>query len=117
MKRILRSSPSMLVVACIMTLPALATEELAQREAVKCTVCHVKRGKPQLTDKGKYFEYKRSFAGYDHLVGKFKKCTLCHANEPGNPKMTHTGMELKTRDVTMDDLSGQKPAPKQGDSQ
>jgi hypothetical protein len=101
---------SALTLAGLATLPVLATEQIASKEGVKCTVCHEKRGRPEFSDKGKYYEYKRTLEGYDVIVRKFKKCTLCHVKEPGNSQLTHTGMELKTRDVTMDHLAGRCPA-------
>ena len=46
----------------------LATEKLAQKEDVECTVCHKKAGGKKLTDKGKYYETLRTFNGYDKLT-------------------------------------------------
>lgn len=111
MNRTNRTVFSAVVVFCLTVAPAIATEELGKTEGIKCKVCHDKPGSRLLTDKGKYFEYKRTFEGYDQLLRKFKKCTLCHVQEPGNPKLTHSGLELKHREVTMDHLSAPDPKP------
>jgi cytochrome c2 len=112
MNRSIRLALTAAAIAALAILPALATDELAEKERVRCRACHVKSGSKLLSDKGKYYEHKRSFEGYDQILRKFKKCTVCHVKEPGSAELTHSGMELKNRDVTMDHLSAPDPTHK-----
>lgn len=90
---------------------ALATQDMAQKESLKCAACHDKAGSKLLTSKGKYYEFKGSMDGYAELVKAHKKCTSCHSKEPGSLKLTAKGEELKAKGVTMNDVCSQaKPA-------
>lgn len=40
-----------------------ATAKFSKDTGEKCTVCHVKMGKPELNDKGKCFKEKKSLDG------------------------------------------------------
>jgi cytochrome c2 len=103
---------TMAALGALATVPTLAGDDLAKKERVRCTACHVKSGSKLLSDKGKFYEYKRTFEGYDQILRKFKKCTVCHVNEPGSAELTHAGKELKNHDVTMDHLSAPDPSQK-----
>ena len=81
--------------------PALANQEIAKKEGLKCTACHDKAGSKLLTDKGKYYEYMKTMDGYDSVVKQYKKCTTCHSTEPGSLKLTKKGEELKAKGETM----------------
>lgn len=70
--------------------PALASNEIAEREGLTCTVCHDKPGSRLLTDQGKYYEAMGTLDGY-HQVVAFAQCTGCHVRKPGSHKLTATG--------------------------
>lgn len=69
---------------------ARASNEIAKREGLACTVCHDKPGSKLLTDRGKYWEAMGSLEGYDAVV-TFAACTDCHARKPGSKKLTPAG--------------------------
>ena len=81
---------------------ALATEDLGADLGMKCTSCHDKAGSKLLTSKGKYFELKGSMDGYDEGIKKYRKCTSCHAKEPGSLKLTAKGEKFKAKGKTME---------------
>ena len=105
MSRATRTILSALAIACLAVLPIVATEEIGKQEGVKCKACHDKVGSKLLRHKGKYYEYKRTLEGYDRILRKFKKCTLCHVSTPGSMDLTTTGKQLKNRNVTMEHVS------------
>lgn len=74
---------------------ALATEKLARKEKVECTVCHQKEGSKKLTDKGKYYETLRTFNGYDKLTELFGNCMYCHKHKPGSKRLTKEGKKIR----------------------
>jgi len=82
----------------------LATEKLAGKENVDCTVCHKKAGGKKLTDKGKYYETLRTFNGYDKLTEKFGNCLYCHKHKPGSKRLTKEGKRLAQIVKDMDGL-------------
>lgn len=83
-----------LVAAVALTSPVTAAPELGEAEAVACTSCHDKPGSKLLTDKGKYYEEMRSFAGYDEIISAFQRCTTCHDRKPGSSKLTRIGRKF-----------------------
>jgi hypothetical protein len=98
------------VLALLGTSAILASEDIAKKEGQKCTACHDKAGSKLLTSKGKYYEYKKTLAGYDDVLKQYKKCTTCHAKEPGSTKLTAKGQEMKAKGVTMDHVGAAEPA-------
>ncbi|MCP3981176.1 MAG: hypothetical protein GY716_17900 [bacterium] len=103
---ILLGGVALLVLAASTT---TATEDLAEALEMKCTACHDKAGSKLLTSKGKYFELRRSFDGFDDLMRKYRKCTKCHASFPGSQKLTKRGERLKAAGVTMDHVITDQP--------
>jgi hypothetical protein len=89
---------------------AFATQEIATKEELKCTACHVKKGRAPLNDKGKYYELKRTLVDYDLLIHVYKKCTRCHSREPGDRTLTLDGDMLKSKGVTMEHFGESEPA-------
>jgi formate-dependent nitrite reductase cytochrome c552 subunit len=69
---------------------ARASNAIAQKQGLNCTVCHDKPGSKLLTDRGKYYEALGSLEGYDSVV-TFAACTDCHTRKPGSHKLTRTG--------------------------
>jgi hypothetical protein len=93
MKRITLSTILLFAIALTAALgsgPLLASNEIAKKEGLTCTVCHDKPGSRLLTDQGKYYEALGSLDGYDQLV-TFAECTGCHVRKPGSHKLTATG--------------------------
>lgn len=79
------------VLVSLTGLPAGASNQIAEREGLQCTVCHDKPGSKLLTDRGKYYEEMRTLDGYDEVVAAFSECTACHVSKPGSKKMTDRG--------------------------
>jgi hypothetical protein len=79
------------VLAILPGLPAGASNKIAQLEGLQCTTCHAKPGSRLLTDRGKYYEVRRSLDGYDEVIAAFSECTGCHVSKPGSKKLTETG--------------------------
>lgn len=69
---------------------AQASNEIAKRENLQCTVCHDKPGSKLLTAKGLYYQQIGSLKGYDGVVA-FGDCVTCHDRRPGSKKLTPTG--------------------------
>jgi len=97
------------ITAVLAVTSAFATQEIATKEDLKCKVCHVKKGTKLFTDKGKYYELKRTLVDYDLLIHVYKKCTACHSREPGDKTLTPKGEMLKEKGVTMEHFG--KPVP------
>jgi hypothetical protein len=72
-------------------MPAGASNQIAEREGLQCTVCHAKPGSKRLNDRGKYYEEMRTLDGYDEVIAAFSECTACHAGKPGSKKLTDRG--------------------------
>ena len=70
---------------------AQASNKIAKKEGLECTVCHDKPGSKLLTDRGKYYEEMRTLDGYDDVVVAFSKCTTCHVGKPGSKELTERG--------------------------
>jgi hypothetical protein len=70
---------------------AQASNKIAKKEGLECTVCHDKPGSKLLTDRGKYYEEMRSLDGYGDVVVAFSKCTSCHVKKPGSKRLTERG--------------------------
>jgi len=70
---------------------AQASNQIAKRENLDCTVCHDKPGSKLLTDGGKYYEEMRTLHGYDEVVSAFSQCTSCHVKKPGSKELTERG--------------------------
>ncbi len=70
--------------------PVQASNAIAAKESLTCTVCHDKPGSRLLTNKGKYYETMKSLEGYDQVTA-FAECTNCHVRKPGSQKLTATG--------------------------
>lgn len=70
---------------------ALASNKIAKKESLDCTVCHDKPGSKLLTDRGKYYEEMRTLDGYDDVMVAFSKCTTCHVRKPGSKELTERG--------------------------
>jgi cytochrome c553 len=86
---------AILLLALVLTValgsgPAQASNEIAKKEGLACTVCHDKPGSRLLTDQGKYYETLGSLEGYDQVTA-FAECTGCHVRKPGSHKLTATG--------------------------
>lgn len=73
---------------------AEATNAIAKRENLVCTVCHDKPGSKLLTDQGLYYEVVGSLKGYREVEGAFGQCTYCHDRRPGAEKLTPEGARL-----------------------
>jgi len=97
------------ITGVVVVTSAFATQEIATKEDLKCRVCHVKKGTKLFTDKGKYYELKRTLVDYDLLIHVYKKCTACHSREPGDKTLTPKGEMLKEKGVTMEHFG--KPVP------
>jgi hypothetical protein len=69
---------------------AQASNEIAKRENLQCTVCHDKPGSKLLTNKGLYYQQLGSLQGYEQVVA-FGDCASCHKRRPGSKKLTPTG--------------------------
>ena len=76
--------------AALGSAPVQASNDIAAKEGLACTVCHDKPGSRLLTDKGKYYEALGSLDGYDQ-VAAFSECTGCHVRKPGSHKLTANG--------------------------
>lgn len=74
--------------------PARASEKLAGDTGLRCTSCHDKPGSKLLTDRGKYFEMKRTVDGFDAIQSSFGRCTSCHVRRPGSTKLTKKGLKM-----------------------
>jgi hypothetical protein len=74
---------------------ARASNQIAQKEGLACTVCHDKPGSKLLTDRGKYYEEMHTLNGYDDVVVAFSKCTSCHEKKPGSKLLTERGERYK----------------------
>lgn len=70
---------------------AQASNKIAGKEGLACTVCHDKPGSKLLTDRGKYYEEMRTLDGYDEVVVAFSQCTSCHVKKPGSKELTERG--------------------------
>jgi len=82
---------------------ASGDEKTGKQEGVACTVCHDKPGSKLLTDRGKYYETRRTLAGFEDLKATFGACTSCHVTKPGSKKLTAKGKEF--RDL-VEDMEG-----------
>jgi len=69
---------------------AQASNDIARREGLQCTVCHDKPGSKLLTSKGLYYQQIGSLDGYERVVA-FGDCASCHDERPGSKKLTPTG--------------------------
>jgi hypothetical protein len=74
---------------------AYGSNEIAKKEGVSCTKCHDKPGSKLLTDRGKYYELKKSLEGFDELKNNFGRCTSCHVRKPGSLKLTDRGKRYR----------------------
>jgi hypothetical protein len=70
---------------------AQASNKIARKEGLACTVCHDKPGSRLLTDRGKYYEEMHSLNGYDAVISAFSQCTSCHVKQPGSKTLTPNG--------------------------
>jgi len=70
---------------------AQASNKIAAKEGLACTVCHDKPGSRLLTDRGKYYEEMHTLNGYDAVVSAFSQCTSCHVKKPGSKVLTRNG--------------------------
>jgi len=69
---------------------ARASNDIAKKEGLQCTVCHDKPGSRLLTNQGLYYQQLGSLQGYDDVVA-FGDCASCHEQRPGSKKLTPTG--------------------------
>jgi len=104
-----RSFAALAAASLFLAASAFASQEMAKKEGLKCTVCHDKAGSKLLTSKGMYYELKGSLEGYKELVAEYKKCTTCHSKEPGSKALTPKGEEMKAKGVTMDHFGTTAP--------
>lgn len=74
---------------------AQASNEIARKEGLACTVCHDKPGSRLLTDRGMYYQEMHTLKGYDEVVVAFSKCTSCHEKKPGSTRLTERGERYK----------------------
>jgi hypothetical protein len=81
---------AILLTAALGSGPVLASNAIAEKEGLACTVCHDKPGSRLLTDRGKYYETMGSLDGYDQVTA-FAECTGCHVRKPDSQKLTATG--------------------------
>jgi hypothetical protein len=72
---------------------AQASNKIAKKESLECTVCHDKPGSKLLTDRGKYYEEMRTLDGYNDVVVAFSQCTSCHVKKPGSQELTERGQQ------------------------
>jgi len=103
--RVLAIATSVVLIAT----SAIATDAIAEKEQLKCRVCHTRNGSKRLTDKGKYYELKRTLDDFDLLIHVYKKCTACHSREPGDKTLTSKGEMLKSKNVTMEHFGKTEP--------
>lgn len=81
---------AVLITAALGSGPVLASNAIAEKEGLACTICHDKPGSRLLTDRGKYYESFGNLDGYDQIAA-FAECTGCHVRKPGSRKLTSTG--------------------------
>ena len=99
---------------------AQASNDIAKREGIKCTVCHDKPGSRLLTNQGLYYQQLGSLKGYDDVVA-FGDCASCHEQRPGSKKLTPTGRRFLSvvkdmkglRKWLEDNHPGMEPKPAQ----
>ncbi|MGE5233930.1 MAG: hypothetical protein ACM3OB_07450 [Acidobacteriota bacterium] len=108
-------------VAALFATSLAASNTVAKKEGLACTVCHDKPGSKLLTDKGKYYESAGTLAGYDKVAAAFGNCTYCHDRRPGSKKLTARGEELRSSIKDMKALrdyvlSAHPPYPKSAPS-
>lgn len=92
-------------IAALVAGNASASEEIGKNENLACTACHDKPGSKLLTDKGKYYELRRTTAGFDELKATFGRCTACHDTKPGSLELTAKGKQFKSLVSDMDGLA------------
>jgi cytochrome c2 len=92
-------------ITAVVATNASASEELGKRENLSCTACHDKPGSKLLTDKGKYYELRRTTEGFDDLKATFGKCTACHDTKPGSLELTAKGEQFRAMVADMDGLA------------
>ncbi len=83
---------------------AAASEKLAKDTGQQCVACHDKPGSKLLTDRGKYFEARKTLDGYDQIRSSFGRCTACHVRKPGSTKLTKRGAQFAENAKDMTDL-------------
>lgn len=92
----------------------IAAEKLARETGAACADCHDKPGSKLLTDRGKYYEMRRTFDGFDAIQASFGRCTACHVRTPGSARLTKKGRQLadvvKDMDALRDWLREHHPA-------
>lgn len=74
---------------------AQASNQIALKEGLPCTVCHDKPGSKLLTDQGMYYQEMRTLKGYNDVVVAFSQCTSCHVKKPGSKRLTERGERYK----------------------
>ena len=89
------------VLVSLAGMPAGASNQIAEREGLQCSVCHQKPGSKRLTDRGMYYGEMRTLEGYDEVVAAFSECTACHVGKPGSKKLTSRGraFQFAVRDM------------------
>ena len=70
--------------------PAQASNQIAKKEGLACTVCHDKPGSKRLTNQGLYYQQIGSLDGYDKFAA-FGDCASCHDTRTLSKKLTPTG--------------------------
>lgn len=104
--RIRHLTPLGLVLAALGTTlaletPARASNEIAERTELQCTVCHDRPGSKLLTDRGKYYETLRTLEGFEEVSAVFGACTSCHVRKPGSTRLTTNGRRFQRLMIDM----------------
>ena len=84
--------------------PVDASNAIAEKTGIACTVCHDKPGSKLMTDKGKYWEAVGTLDGFDEIQERLAECTDCHVKKPGSKKLTETGKRYQWIIQDMDGL-------------
>lgn len=84
---------------------AVATEKIADQEAIECLVCHAdgEESSETLTDQGLYYEYLRTLEDFDLVLERFESCTYCHVEQAGTKSLTAQGHRFRWM---MEDMAG-----------
>jgi len=97
---------------------AQASNAIAKKTSLQCTVCHDKPGSRRLTNQGLYFQQLRTLDGYEQVVA-FGECVTCHDRKPGSKVLTPTGRRFLSvvkdmkglRQWLQENHPGMQPAP------
>ena len=82
---------------------ASASEDIAAREELECSVCHEDPDGQRLTDQGRYYGVMETLEGYQEVVDRFGSCNYCHTADVGSNNLTREGFRFRWM---MEDMKG-----------